>query len=262
MYDSPDRAWIDALNRWITSAGVSYSKVASCAQHDIKYVTSVFSTPGKSTGLCFFLDLARAAGASLDLAPQTTVRAVVSRLKAVARSRDITFASLGVTVGRDRSAISRLLNGRIRNPGLKLVAAITETLGLSKLVKFSSMDVCTTGAVHPATTYPAIVGQIIAASRHEKGLSQGQLAAKIGTNQSALSKIERGAMTLSIVQLASIAELLDTTPGRLITIADRAADYTERRGVRVEKEQGKSSLVFINRTSLARLVAEAICETS
>ncbi len=120
-----------------------------------------------------------------------------------------------------------------------------------------------TGILEPAATYPAIVGQVLADARKNLRLSQGELARKIGMNQSAWSKIERGASSLSVAQLALAATALKTTPGKLLTQADRSANYAAKRGVRVAPQTKTddliaAGLVIIGTAALAGLIAAAL----
>ena len=56
---------------------------------------------------------------------------------------------------------------------------------------------------------PAEVGDLIRAARREKGLSQRQLAGRMGTNQSCISHWELGTRTPSRPSLARLAAHLD-----------------------------------------------------
>lgn len=53
--------------------------------------------------------------------------------------------------------------------------------------------------------------------RAELGLSQVQLAEKMGIDQGLISDIERGIRNPSVAKLATLAEALDTTPSALIS---------------------------------------------
>ena len=53
------------------------------------------------------------------------------------------------------------------------------------------------------------IAMMIVEARHKAGLSQNELARKLGTTQSVISRIENGNQNLSVNVLAKIAEVLD-----------------------------------------------------
>ena len=118
--------------------------------------------------------------------------------------------------------------------------------------------------LRPSTTYPAIVGQVIARQRTHRGLNQAQLAAALQINQSALSKIERGSTPPSVEHLALIATYLDTTPGQLLDEADRVAHQASARGVEVLPTRPRNSdplamgLLLIGAAALGAIVIAAL----
>jgi len=85
--------------------------------------------------------------------------------------------------------------------------------------------------IHPATTYPAIVGRVLQRQREATGMTQASLAAAAGVSQSTWSKIEMGTSALSLGQLLLSADALGTTPGALLAEADTAAQGLTERGV-------------------------------
>lgn len=60
------------------------------------------------------------------------------------------------------------------------------------------------------TNYRHSIGQLISQLRGRRGLTQAQLAALIGTSQSAINRIERGAQNVSLDILAKLSEVLDS----------------------------------------------------
>lgn len=68
-----------------------------------------------------------------------------------------------------------------------------------------------------AVTSPAAIGGLIRDARKQRGLTQTQLAAELGTSQSAIHRIEAGNQNLSLDMINRIAEALEstliTTPG-------------------------------------------------
>lgn len=110
----------------------------------------------------------------------------------------------------------------------------------------------------PSTTYPAIVGRLLAEERRTRGMKQDELASSIGIQQSALSKLERGEVPLTVEQLALAAEMLDTTPGQILRNADRVAAQARTRGIhvapRAAREAISSGWVLIGALALGALV--------
>jgi transcriptional regulator with XRE-family HTH domain len=62
---------------------------------------------------------------------------------------------------------------------------------------------------------PAEVGSVVAELRRQAGLDQTAVAAHLGVDQSAVSRVERGERRLSAWELAALAELLEVEPGLL-----------------------------------------------
>jgi transcriptional regulator with XRE-family HTH domain len=87
------------------------------------------------------------------------------------------------------------------------------------------------------TTYPAVVGGIIAQLRKNLGVPQADLAAHAGLNQPAWSKIERGLTAITVEQLALVSPCLGWRPGDLLGEADRVVVDLARQGVRVVKQR-------------------------
>lgn len=55
----------------------------------------------------------------------------------------------------------------------------------------------------------SFISQLIEA-RTKRGLTQAQLAAKVGTKQSAIARIESGSANISIAQLEKLTQALDS----------------------------------------------------
>lgn len=79
------------------------------------------------------------------------------------------------------------------------------------------------------TTYPAVVGAFLAASRKEKGLSQSDLAEAVGLTVSTWSRIESGESALTIEQLAQAAQTLNLEPSALLrAVEDKIAELSSK----------------------------------
>jgi transcriptional regulator with XRE-family HTH domain len=61
-------------------------------------------------------------------------------------------------------------------------------------------------------------------TREEAGISQVQLAAKLGQTQSAVSKIERGERRLDVVELRAVCKALGTSLPSFIRLVERDWD--------------------------------------
>lgn len=86
----------------------------------------------------------------------------------------------------------------------------------------------------PATSYPTIVGSVLARERERKHITQAQLADQMSLAASTWSRIENGASALTVDQLAMFAALVGTTPGALLNQADAVVQVARQQNVRVE----------------------------
>lgn len=66
---------------------------------------------------------------------------------------------------------------------------------------------------------PAEVGAVVAELCRRAGLDQAAVAARLGIDQQAVSRIERGERRLSALELATLAELLRVEPGLVMSRA-------------------------------------------
>src|SRR5260221_9315119 len=86
----------------------------------------------------------------------------------------------------------------------------------------------------PATTYPAIVGCLLAEARVKEGFEQSVLAKKVGISQSTWSRIEHGDSSLSVEQLYRAARALGKIPSDILRAADAAAKELAQSGVSIQ----------------------------
>jgi transcriptional regulator with XRE-family HTH domain len=73
----------------------------------------------------------------------------------------------------------------------------------------------------PRSPEHAALGEALRTLRSESGLSQEQLAEGAGTDLTQVGGIERGVRNPSYTTLLRLAEALDTTVGKLTTLADK-----------------------------------------
>lgn len=114
----------------------------------------------------------------------------------------------------------------------------------------------------PATTYPAIVGGILAQLRNQQGFHQGQLAEAMGVTQSTLSRIENGQSSLSIERLRLAAHSLNQAPSTILQYADNTESEMNFRGVVVSpvrnNDEFNKTLVLIGALALAAAIGVAM----
>ena len=65
-----------------------------------------------------------------------------------------------------------------------------------------------------------VLGQAIRALRQQRGLSQGDLAGRVGVDRKTINRIENGHHSTSISTLSAIAQSLDELPSRLVANLD------------------------------------------
>lgn len=99
-----------------------------------------------------------------------------------------------------------------------------------------------------ATTYPAIIGRIIAERRKKLGMDQATAADEAGINRSSWSRIENGETTPDAVQLSKIATALGLSSDGIIARANEAKKTLEKQGIDVRLDppaKSKSSTGII-----------------
>lgn len=84
-----------------------------------------------------------------------------------------------------------------------------------------------------ATTYQAILGAQIAILREKAGLTQLEIAKKIGVNPATWSRIEKGETALSAFQLRSLSKLFDVSMDKLFADFEDLAETLQRQGIDV-----------------------------
>lgn len=121
-----------------------------------------------------------------------------------------------------------------------------------------------------ADVYALVVGAIVAQLRTRQGMTQGELASKMGVTQPTMSRIERGQVRLDAFELRSLAENFGMSTGQLTTVVDQAyarAEKAAKDEVRSSPkgEWWKTALAVIGGVGLAGLAgfaaAAALAET-
>lgn len=87
------------------------------------------------------------------------------------------------------------------------------------------------------TTYPALIGAVIAKKRKENGHSQKELAEAANVGISTWSRIENGETALTIEQLVLLAQYLKMKPSALLAEVDEAVDSLQKQGITTNPER-------------------------
>jgi transcriptional regulator with XRE-family HTH domain len=117
------------------------------------------------------------------------------------------------------------------------------------------------------TTYSTIMGAIIARYRADEGWSQENLARRVGIGVATLSRIERGAASITLEQLAIVAAAFDEPPAKLVREADFQSRELQRHGYSVflrSAEAGKveTALKLAGAAAIGGLVASLLAKDS
>ena len=122
------------------------------------------------------------------------------------------------------------------------------------------------GSLTPATTYPALVGNVLAQLRAQHGLHQGNLAAATGVTQATWSRIENGQTNITVEHLSVAARAFGRSPGEILSLADHTATMMQFSGVEVvpkrDDEKLKSALILIGAIALTAFVTAAIAKAA
>ena len=116
------------------------------------------------------------------------------------------------------------------------------------------------------TTYPAIIGSLIAQARTEAGLLQEELAKRVGVPQSTLSRIERGSAHLTVNQLRKIAPALGRQPSQIVELAEQAELLLQVNGAEVKEviepdALKRGAVIFLSGVALMALIAFLVAKS-
>lgn len=81
--------------------------------------------------------------------------------------------------------------------------------------------------------YAKVVGWTLAQARKDKDMPQKELADRLGSPQSIISRIEAGLIPLSVERLSLWAAALGASPWQLISKAEDSVHELESKGYRV-----------------------------
>lgn len=113
-----------------------------------------------------------------------------------------------------------------------------------------------TGGLQPAVSYPEIVGGVLKQIRTQLHLDQATVAKVVGVAQPTWSRIENGAVPITVEQLALIAPTLNLRPSQLLERADTAVEGFRRQGIQVTPQ--RASPTGVDEEGRAFLKAAAV----
>jgi len=87
-----------------------------------------------------------------------------------------------------------------------------------------------------AATYSAILGQVFAQIRKQKGIEQGEMAARMGVTQASYSRLEGGKATFSVDQMYQAANALDISVSDVIEKLERFSSELQQEGIDVQPQ--------------------------
>lgn len=108
--------------------------------------------------------------------------------------------------------------------------------------------------LQPSTTYRAVLGKVLELRRKSLEWNQDEMAKRLGTSQSAWSRVETGQSNLSVEELAVVAHVLKTRPEDVLRDVQRSIEHLQKRGVMVLIGQPKAE----DNTGAALLGAAAL----
>lgn len=103
--------------------------------------------------------------------------------------------------------------------------------------------------MNSVTTYPEIVGRVLAGLRKQKRLKQSRLAEAVGVAQSSWSKIERGETSATVEHLGIAADVMGMSPGEIAVIADKLAAMARDSSIRVACRRLETGLSIVTVSS-------------
>lgn len=108
--------------------------------------------------------------------------------------------------------------------------------------------------LRPSTTYRAVLGKVLELRRKSLQWNQEEVAKRLGTSQSAWSRVETGQSNLSVEELAVVAHVLETSSEGVLRDVQRSVEHLQKRGVMVLIGQPKAE----DNTGAALLGAAAL----
>ena len=114
--------------------------------------------------------------------------------------------------------------------------------------------------LRPATTYPQVVGAVLAKARNVRGLNQDDMARHLGIAQATWSRFENGQSSISVEHFRMAAHVLEMHPANLMQSAEQTAFNLQSRGITVldtRDDSKTTAVVLIAGLALAAFVGIA-----
>ncbi len=119
-----------------------------------------------------------------------------------------------------------------------MARATTDELKRRRLAAMSDQERAEFDDAYEATRLAHEVGERVRDARESAGLTQRELAARMGTSQAAVARLEAGGTGATLTTLQKLASALELT----VSIEFRAAGGGESRSARCGAEQRSSSV--------------------
>lgn len=104
--------------------------------------------------------------------------------------------------------------------------------------------------------YGVLLGQVLKTLRDRLAMEQKDLAASIGTSQSAYSRMETGHTAVTVPQLRALSKTLGTSAGRILAEVDQLATNLEAQGIDVpDQREPNTAAVLIGLGVLLALLS-------
>lgn len=112
--------------------------------------------------------------------------------------------------------------------------------------------------LRPSTTYRAVLGKVLELRRKALHWNQQEVAKRLGTSQSAWSRVETGQSNISVEELAVVAHVLETNPEAVLRDVERSVEHLQKRGVTVligqPKAEGNTGAALLGAATLSALL--------
>jgi transcriptional regulator with XRE-family HTH domain len=90
--------------------------------------------------------------------------------------------------------------------------------------------------------YSTVVGLALAHARTRAGLSQLELSERMDVPQSSLSRLESGAILMTVDQLRRAARCLDVSADRIVRAAEKLVEQLSARGIVVSDGNARGAV--------------------
>lgn len=117
----------------------------------------------------------------------------------------------------------------------------------------------------PSTTYPALVGGVLAQIRNQQNLRQEEVAQAVGVTQATWSRIEKGQSSITVEHLRLATNKLGIAPGQILSFADQTEITLTSSGARVmharDSRERDTAVAIIASVTLLALIAAVVMQS-